>query len=263
MMRNFFFFTSFLVCLSNVSFAQVSANFTSGGSVRLGSTSAACTPALTGSLRWSSALNTIEVCDGQSDWRLVVSAGSAGVAATPAPQHGYFILSQNTYDGVMGGLMGMHQKCVDEVQNNDWLGKSDAQARGLINYAHIKPWACYSSHCDELASGASYKFAVAGSPTVGGDSFTVGADSLTLDSVAWNGPTRFGGTYTYWTAREAGTATVPGVASYQPCQNWTSNADVWNVAANAGNSSSNNSGRWNATRPTCINFHRLICVVHP
>lgn len=246
-------------------FAQVSANYAAGGTMRIGTTNAACTASLEGSIRWSSSQNTIELCDGQGSWRLIVSAGSSGVTPTPPAQPGYFVLSKNTYDGLRGGTGGLRDLCLQILQDEDWMGKADATARGLINATHIKPWICYNSAiCEDFASGATYKFAVAGSPAVGGGSFTVGADSVTMDTQNWSGATQFGGTYTYWTGRDsAGTATVPGPGAYSPCSNWTANDDIWSVSSGIGTSNSNNGGRWYTARPSCINTHRFICVVHP
>lgn len=261
-MRRYFFSALMMTVCTQPSFAQISANY-AGGSVLLGTTNAACTPALEGAIRWSSTLNTIEVCDGQSDWRLVVSTGSAGNAPVNAPQPGYFVLSKDTYDGARGGSQGLQQLCLDILQTEDWLGKADAVSRNLLTTAHVKPWVCYSSICEELAALGTYRFGVAGSPTVGGGSFTVATDSKTIDSQAWNGPTQFGGTYTYWTGRETGTANTPGGGASQPCQYWTSNEDIWSVSSAIGNTTSNNTGRWNSARPHCINLHRFICVIHP
>lgn len=249
--------------VSPLSYAQIAAHFGNGGSLRLGSTDAACTATLEGAIRWSSSLNTIEICDGQSDWRLVVSAGNSGAVSTPSPQPGYFVLSKDAFDGARGGRAAIHDLCLQQLQDNDWMGKADAAARGLLNATHVKPWLCFGGYCEELAAGASYKFAVAGNASVGGGSFTAGLDSLTLDSQAWNGPAQFGATYTYWTGREAGTATVPGESSYSPCGWWNANDDVWNVSAATGISSSSTDGRWAAAGPTCANTHRFICVVHP
>ena len=149
---------------------------------------------------------------------------------------------------------------------NDWLGKTDATTRGLINSTHVKAFLCtYGGDwaCSFPNPSTLYYFAVSGAATKGGASFTTTSGSIgPNDSNGWSGATYFDGTKEYWVNHGTAWETQWG---YGPtptqCTQWTSNSS--GVSGLIGLSTTTDSGRWNLGSRTCDQTRRLICMVNP
>lgn len=243
--------------------AQISANHWNGGAVIIGPSTTDCDSGALGGLRWSSANLTFEMCDG-SEWKKLIASTGNGAPPQPDPNVGYFVLSASTHDGNFGGLAGANTLCLDEVTNNDWAGKSDAQSRGLLIGAKVKAWLCARTTCNDLNASQTYRFSVAGDDTMGDATITVGTDSRTHNNIQnWSGSNYFGSA-TYWTGRDTGTATTFGNwldSNYSTCQNW---GVTGSNSAHSGNSVSAGTSRWYINMSTsCGNSLNFICIVNP
>lgn len=148
--------------------AQRSADHFLGGAVILGETASACNASQKQALRWSSASNTIEMCDGNSTWRQIIAITGSDMPAAPSRDIGYFVLSHNTTTGNIGGIQSADSFCLNELTTYDWRGKANAQSRGLLNSTNVKAWLCSGSSCQNLNAWQIYQFAVANDPDKGG-----------------------------------------------------------------------------------------------
>ena len=263
----FFTFLALLVLASPV-MAQVSADFFTGGGIRIGTSTTPCTSGVAGAIRWSSTSDLHEVCDGV-EWRALLTdlLSTGGTPVTPTGV-GYFVLTSGTWDGNLGGMNGAADKCLADLTANNWMGKADATTRGIIDFEHIKPFLCGGSHgCPYAVPNVAYYFAVSGDATKGGAFFTAtSAGNGPNDASAWSGSTYFDGTKDFWSGNNnangnslfgnsAGTPTVIR------CNGWISNSAAH--GGTIGLSTATTSGRWASTTPTCDNTKRLVCFVHP
>jgi hypothetical protein len=194
-----------------------------------------------------------------------------GVASTwslAAPGlSGYFVVTNGLWDGNLGGNAGADAKCLSDLTANDWLGKTDATTRSLLNSTNVKAFLCtYGGgwECSFPTASTVYYFAVSGDATKGGASFTTTSGSNgPNDSNAWSGATYFNGTKEYWTNHGvwAGTQWAYGPDATQ-CSLWASNSSA--VSGNMGLSTSTAEGRWKTSiAGTCDQARRLICLVNP
>lgn len=204
-----------------------------------------------GAFDFDSGLNTYRFCNG-ANWVNTT---------TPVLNHGFFVMTNGTYNANRGGRAGADATCLTELTNNDWLGKSSAQSFGLLTASHVYAFLCDSATgCLNLDQSTTYRFARAGSSTSGGASFTTDASSFAPNnSSAWSGSTFFDVTADYWTGRNPGTTTLwsryPDDNSH--CSNWGSTAG----SARYGRSTGTDSQRWSRTTAICSTNSRLICVV--
>lgn len=231
-------------------------------------TGIACSSTTQGGLRWSGAAGTFEMCDGTS-WKLLVATGGTGTSSSPNAGTGYFVMSNGTWDGNLGDLAGANALCLSDLQSNNWLNKTDAASRGLLNSSHIQAFLCSDPVCQTTLASTTYTFAASGSPATGGATFTADASGLGPGNTQnWSGANYFGSGYTYWTGNNG-----PSPSSTQ----WNPFASYYSGGCGGGNSWNNNSGyagvagnangtsydRWQASAVACTSTNHLICMVHP
>ncbi len=236
-----------------------------GGETIIGiSTGLPCDTDRAGGLRWSSADLTFEMCDG-TDWRKIVAATGTGTPPASSPNPGYFVRSYGTTNGNIGGLTGSDSWCLTDLTNNDWMGKSDAQARGILVAAKVKAWLCNQSVCNNLNATQDYLFAVSGDPAAGGATLTIDSSgSGPGNTQNWSAYNYLGGGGQYWTGRGLGTSTdwgnVDGGGINSTCGSWTTSGT--NTAL-AGVSNNTSTARWRTGTVLCSTALNLICIVHP
>jgi hypothetical protein len=196
-----------------------------------------------------------QYCDGD-DWREMISiigGASGGGGIIP----GYFVRTDGSYNGNLGGLSGADATCLSELQTYDWKGKSNA---GTLTAARVKAWLCDSSTCNDFVPGNIYIMAKANSPTSGGSALYVAADgSSPGDGGNWNGPYQLTSA-TYWTGRGSISnffwALTPDADT---CSDWSTTSGNGMRAR----SYSSGSGRWSDGILACSNSQELLCMVHP
>lgn len=183
---------------------------------------------------------------------------------------GYFVATQATYNGNLGGFSGANAKCLTDLTNNSWKGKEDAQFRNLLTAAKVRAFLCNGASCQNALPSTTYYFATAsGSGAASG--FASDASGLgTNEAASWVGSTRLGtpdgyGSYyfnaTYfWSGRSTGTNTQwPNTSDANNCSGWT--ATTGN--GRAGYPAFTNTGRWSYTNTACTGLYPLICFVDP
>lgn len=254
--------------------AEISANFKAGAVVVGPAGDAECTTITEGALRWSSADKTHEMCDGAS-WKRIIAAGGAGTPSMPQAGSGYFVITSQAWTGDLrtagagvDGFDGAHKLCLSDLQANDWMGKADANARGLISSTNVRAFLCPHSNgtCQNTLPNVTYYFAVSGDATKGGASFVSDNDSRgPANTQNWAGVNYFDGEKSFWTARRSDVSTtlwmVSGVNDAgHSCQNWSSGAIAWGVG---GNTNRTNTERWTINNMHCGVARHLICMVHP
>jgi hypothetical protein len=189
-----------------------------------------------------------------TQWNVTTS----GVA--PAP--GYFVLTNTSFNGNLGGLAGANSICLTELETYDWKGKSSA---GTLDSTRVKAFLCTSSGCNNLLPNSNYYFAVAGSTGAGGAMFSTNSSGLGPNNAApWGQSDHFNaaaGTV-WWTGRAAGTdsATWPASNSGSHCSNFTSSLSTTSGMRGVPYSTSS---RWGFVGSTCDNNFRFICFVNP
>lgn len=203
-------------------------------------------------------------------------------------------MSSGTWNGNLGGLSGADSKCLTDLTNNDWMGKTDASNRGLVNSTHVRALLCDSvgQICRTGTASQPYAYAVSGDTSKGGGIFTVNSSGYGPGYLAaWSGTTAFGGAYEYWTGIWAGNSSnAPwddtlwtrgafycGSGNHSNgCSGtgsaWTSSSS--SVRATTGLSSATDRSRWNknntggdcsdeGNHATCDQALHLICMVNP
>lgn len=194
-----------------------------------------------------------------------VSDGGATLdttTATVSTPQGAFVLTSATYDGILGGISGATDKCLTDLTANDWKDKGIYD----VSSGKVSAFICDESTCNNLQNSRVYAFARSGTTADGGATFTTNASGNgPQNSTAWNTATYFGTTtYTYWTGRNTGSATVWGgayPAVGYACQNWTGNGGA--LFGVFGQSNQTNAARWSQTPAFCNVSRRLICFVNP
>lgn len=244
--------------------AEVSADFSRDGAVRLGTSTTPCDAAATGALRWSSVSHTIEMCDGSTEWRKIVGNITVPAISAPNPDKGFFVLSALNYQSDLGDLAGADATCLSDLSDHDWNGKAEAVSRGLLNSTKVRAWLCVNSGCQDLIPEEEYQFAVSDAPGKGGATIRVGSDGLTHNNTQnWSGH-NYWGVGNYFTGRDEGTATVFGGPIYNSCRGWTYAGDSGSDYGAQGDSNHTNKNRWHTTTyGTCNQPLKLICIVDP
>jgi hypothetical protein len=183
-----------------------------------------------------------------------------------APGTGYFVLTNSSWNGNLGGLSGANAKCLAELTSNTaWKYYSDANAAGLLSSAHVAAFLCQGTQCQNLSPNTTYYFARVGSATTGGGSFTTD-NKYGLgpgDSSNWSGSSYFGGNFSYWTSRAGGDNLLFPMTSQSTddCNNWS--ATTFH-SGDLGSSATTDMRRWvNTTHSACLGSARLICAVSP
>lgn len=273
------FLLLFSIVMSSPAHTQISADFggVNGGAVRVGQSSTPCTAGSAGALRWSSIDLTVEMCDG-GQWRKIIASADAGAPSIPNASDGYFVLSAGAWNGDLktagtgtDGYDGANKLCLDDLTNNDWMGKGDAQTRGLLAASKVKAFLCASnpSSCQNVLPSVRYFFAVSGDSAKGGASFTANANAEGPGNTQnWSGVNYFDGDKTYWTGRSLDSTDLlwpksSWVEDQRSCTKWTS-AAVTTVTLR-GISNATDKKRWVDTGigGNCASSQKLICLVHP
>lgn len=264
-MRNLVFLA--FLFLSFPAQAEISANYKAGAVVIGPADDHECVLATEGALRWSSAGNTHEMCDG-SQWRRMITTAEPGEPFTPSALPGYFVLSAGTWNGGLNATGGPDATCLDDLVNNDWLGKTDAQSRGLLVSTRVWAFICTTAYCRNLLPGVTYHFAASGYPAIGGGTMNVGMDgSAPNDSNNWTGINYFGADAYYWSGRAltgdpALWGTTPHTAtSTAVCNNYSSVSG--SHTARIGHTNQTGAARWNTGTGACSGTRHLLCIVNP
>lgn len=228
---------------------------------------AACHAGSQGKVRWSDSANTLQICDG-TNWKAIMMNYDPGEGEpyVPPAGSGYFVLSAGEWDGNLGNTDGANAKCFADLTANDWMGKADATARGLLNSAKIKAFLCTDSLCNQALPLVTYYFAVSGDATKGGASFTTNASGLgPNNSQNWAGMNYFGGNVYYRVGRGSSDALKWGNVSADRdygCKRYVIN-DPSSVDRYAGYSNSTILSRYANNYHSCDIPIHLICMVHP
>ncbi len=235
------------------------------GEAIIGNTSLACSGTTEGALRYSSASQYVELCDG-STWKPLAQVQTTGGPTAPAGS-GYFVLTHTTWNGNLGGLSGADAKCLTELGTTytSWRGYTTANSNGQITAGKVHAFLCDVYSCNNLMPLTTYYFAYANSGTPGGASFTTDASGLGPgDSAIWSAANYFSGSYAYWTGRDDPSSTLwSGDAindNSSTCSSWANSSSE---TAGAGSSGYTDSRRWWATLSGCNTTRRLICFVNP
>lgn len=231
----------------------------------IGTTGQEPSPAVAGMIRWNSTTLQAEVYNGGAWaplWQTPLTATETAPAGT-----GFFVVSGTTWNGNLGGRVGADALCLTEIAttNTGWLGYATALGRGLLVSAKVHAFVCDGSVCNNLMPLTIYRFASASDGTAGGSIFTTDASGDgPQDSANWSDAVHFKASYSYWTGRAAGTATVwgPGIVAGSNCNGFTSSAASV-VVGEDGTSNSTTKTRWNSAAPACSSTLNLICFVNP
>jgi hypothetical protein len=193
---------------------------------------------------------------------------------TPPPTHGYFVMSEDVTGGggSLGGLVNAHSFCFNSLNNGTWLGKGEAQARGILDSAHVRAFLCDGSTCENGLPNTQYLFASVQNTSDGGAAFTTdGAGLGPNDSALWNDPSYFGDMGTnplnrVWTGRNIGSSTtwsnVPPTDPAMHCGGWLDNGGMGMTGRIA---AFGTELRWSQGTMACgtTTSASLICFVHP
>ena len=209
-----------------------------------------------------------QFCNG-TKW---VMAGIGPSQAVTAP-NGYFVMSQSTWNGNLGGRDGADAKCLTELTTNtNWMGYATALSNGQLIAWKVRAFICDhrgggGEECLNLAPSATYYFAYAGDVTKGGAGMTMDGNGLGPNNNAnWSDATHFGGSYGYWSDRTFGSDTVWGdnlQSTGADC------GDAWvdgTSGANgfAPNTNNTDANRWYlGTFAACNVPQHLVCIVNP
>lgn len=223
----------------------------------------ACSSSIAGTMRYNSQTTFMEFCDGTA-WNALPKLQSAAPPTTPSGA-GYFVLTNTTWTGNLGGRAGADAKCLTELTSTytNWMGYTDANTRGLLIAAKVKAFICDSSVCNNLTPLSTYYYAVANQPGVGGATFT--ADSSGLgpgDSTSWAAANRFGGTFSVWLGRNSTSATYwANSVNGNSCTNWSTSSV--GAAGRSGATGYTDQQRWYIANSSCDQSFNLICIVSP
>ncbi len=205
-----------------------------GGSVLIGYDNRACIASLAGSIRYN-------------------SSGAA-------PTNGYFVITNATYTGNLGGLSGADAKCLTDLNANDWKGKSTAS----VDAAHVKAFLCDGTTCNNLDASTSYAFAHASVTGDGGGSFITDGSSIgPANTDDWSLTAQFGVVSDIWSNRATTDTTHWNNAAQgtNHCTNWSTASA--GVNGRLGHTQWSNGNRWNEVNDGCDNTKRLVCMVNP
>lgn len=244
--------------------------------LKLQDDSTACTGTNEGSIRYNSAAEVVQICNG-SVWAEITASSSGGTPSNLPDGNGYFVITNGMWDGnlaaaagVSGSLDAPDTLCLDDLTNNDWMGKSDAQSRGLINSDNVTAFICNISDCNSALPATIYNFAVSGDPGAGGASFVTDSNGFGPgNSQNWSGANYFNGVKQYWSNRSSADSTkwnnTEGADYYKNrCEyspGWTS-IEAGDAGA-IGTTNATDGDRWGYSSGFCHVPHHLVCFVHP
>lgn len=256
-----------------VGVADPVSKFEVNGNIAVGQDSTTCDSTTKGSFRFDSSDNQYRFCNG-TNWIRFAEVQDTPNAPTAPTGYGYFVLSQSTWTGNLGGLTGADDKCLNELTTNtSWNGYNAALSAGQLTPSFVKAFLCYASDgpCNNLTPLTDYYFAVVGSPGLGGDFFTTDSNGRgPFNTEFWSAANRFGGSYAYWSIRSSTTCAGPnwetrgnGVCGWQhdDCDDWNSSSPG-SIGA-VGESANGGHQRYNGATRTCNTNQRLVCFVNP
>lgn len=261
----------FLICalVASSGMAQISGEFTNGGAVRFGSSTTTCDAAAEGAVRWHGTAKTLETCSGAA-WKQAVRAEGSGTGFSPEAGTGYFVVTDGEWDGNMGGLAGANTLCLNDLNANNWIGKTDATTRGILIAGKVRAFLCSDASCQLGTANTKYYFAVSGEAASGGAEFTTDASGFgSGNTQRWTGQNYFNGGKEYWTGNAGNTSllwgsSVGGTGTVQRCGGFTSSSAAHTGAVGAANHTDGNRWRMNpVSAVTCDTLKRIICFVHP
>lgn len=216
-----------------------------------------------GEIVFNGDVQIMQFCNG-TDW---ISMGG-NTQGCPVGGHGkgYFVLTDGTWQGINAGPeSNADALCLADLTANDWMGKTDAQARGLLDSSHVRGFLCSKSTCNQALANTEYFFAVSGDPAKGGASFTTDETGMGPNNAAdWSGASYFDGNKSYWTGRTDWSGGILWGNGHPDgnynCNNWGSPG----VTARIGESSHTDEARWHHSSRACNSeLHHLVCFVHP
>lgn len=179
------------------------------------------------------------------------------VSTAAAPEYHFLVMTNSTVDGGFGGLAGANAICLSDLQNNNWLGKSNV----VLDESTVKAFLCDGSSCNDLQASKTYAFARSGSGTAGGSTFTTDGSALGPGNADnWSGATYFGVATSWWAARTSTSATQWANSTHAVnCFGWSSGDS--GDTGRRGNTNSTTATRWLATAQSCSSAFRLLCAV--
>lgn len=189
----------------------------------------------------------------------ITTAATQPASAATTNQANYFVLTNGTWTGALGGNVGADEKCLSDLNTNDWLNKPS----GTLSQDMVRAFLCADVDCTTGLPSTTYTFARSGSTTDGGGTFTTdGTGDGPNDSANWSLSTQFGLDTTTWTGMDNGTATNwPGNGGCN-CSDFSldSGAGCSNTG-NIGDTNTTGQGRWQGGSFSCGNARRLYCFV--
>ena len=195
---------------------------------------------------------TVTVGTGSDQWDVTTFSG-----VTKA----FFVITNSTWTGNLGGISGADSKCLTELQGNTFKDKANA----TLDASHVFAFICDSSSCNNLEASKTYYFAVAGNAAVGGDSFTTDGSGTGPgdDTDDWSDSTRFNSTADYWNGHSENSDTNWGTSAEDTdtanlCGNWSGTGDN----GFSGNTANTGAARWMNGTLACTNSLNLVCFVN-
>lgn len=236
------------------------------GALFTGASSATCNSANKGLTRYNTTSNALEFCNG-SAWTPLYQVQSTPAITAPAGS-GYFVLTNTTWTGNLGGLSGADSKCLTELSatSTGWQGYSTANSNGQLVAAKVHGFLCDNTTCNNLMPLTTYYFATAGNAGAGGASFTTDSSGVGPgDSNPWSAANYFSSSAIYRTGRTITSATAWANTT---TSNNGNNCFAWSFATTGsssinGNSTATDGGRWNVGVPSCDTLRPIICYVNP
>lgn len=178
-----------------------------------------------------------------------------------SPAVGFFVLTDKTYAGNLGGISGANAACLAELTAQDWAGKVEAASEGLLDANHVRAFLCDGVNCQDAVPNRSYLFARANT-TFGGRSFT--ANELGQgpgDRANWDDAGTFGADLFVWTGRASVSDLAWAGSHAKTCAGWTSART--SDAGRDGSTNFTTVRRWENTDAPCTSLRHLYCFVHP
>lgn len=220
-----------------------------------------CTASLEGAQRFNSQTQQPEICTG-GVWLIPTPAwtSSSGTPPTAPPGSGYLVLTETTYNGNLGGMVGANAKCLTELTTKTtWMGYATALANGQLVAGKVRALVLDNMGLPYV----TYYFARVGDASVGGANMT--ANSIGAgpgNNYTWSGLNYFSGAFYYWTLK-SGSSTLWSPANPSAgCTTGSSSSS--GVVGSVGLSTSNSSQRYESvSHQTCDTMLRMICIVDP
>ncbi len=230
-----------------------------------------------GAIFYNAGAQVLQYCAGV--W-IPIGAGTGGLV-TGGLGSGYFAITSEAYPGDLvteatnralgpsDGYDAANKLCLNDLTNNDWMGKADAQARGLLTTTNVKAFLTYAGN--HALPDTTYFFAVSGDDTKGGASFTTDGNGYgPNDSANWSNATRFAGNKIYFMGRASNgstswnNSTPSGSGLTNTCDGYRSASSSLGDYNAYGNANTTDGNRWRDNAiSNCSVPNYLVCIVHP